>query len=78
MKCNLCRGRYREKPIVVSFKRQGRTVVVEDVPALVCELCGDELLTEATAREIEQLLEHEPQATAPLYRFPEKVAHTRS
>ena len=74
MKCNLCQGLYIEKTTVLSFRRQGHTVVVEDVPALVCESCGDELLTEATAQKVEQLLEKEPQATAPLYRFPQEAA----
>ena len=76
VKCDLCGGHYRERPIVLSFQRQGRTVAVENVPARVCDRCGDEVLSEATAREIEKLLEQEPQSTAPLYRFPEKVTHT--
>ena len=76
MKCSLCQGHYREKSVVISFHREGRTVLVEDVPALVCDLCGDELLTEDTAEQVERLLEREPQATAPLYRFPKKAART--
>ena len=73
MKCNLCHGQYSDKTTVLSFQRGGRTVVVEDVPALVCDVCGDELVTEAVAREVEKLLRKEPQGTAPLYRFPVRV-----
>ena len=73
MKCNLCHGQYIDKTTVLSFQRRGRTVVVEDVPALVCDLCGDELVTGAIAREVEELLGQQPQGKAPLYRFPEKV-----
>jgi YgiT-type zinc finger domain-containing protein len=73
MKCNLCHGQYSDNTTVLSFQRGARTVVVEDVPALVCDVCGDELVTEAVAREVEELLRKEPQGTAPLYRFPERV-----
>jgi YgiT-type zinc finger domain-containing protein len=76
MNCDLCQGQYRKKSIVISFQRDGRSVVIEGVPALVCDLCGDTLLSESTVRQIEQLLEQEPQGTAPLYRFPEKATPT--
>ena len=74
MKCDLCQGHYTKKTIVLSFQRNGKSVVVEDVPAQVCDLCGDTLLSEATVREVEELLEQKPERTAPLYRFPEKVS----
>lgn len=73
MKCDLCQGHYAEKTIVLSFQRRGKSLVVENVPALVCDLCGDELLSPTTLRKIEELLEEEPQATAPLYRFPREA-----
>ena len=73
MKCKLCHGDYREKAVVLSFQRAGRTVVVEDVPAPVCDRCGDELIEESTARAVEKLLAAKPDATAPLYRFPKKA-----
>ena len=73
MKCDLCQGEYTRKEITLSFQRQCKTVVVENVPALVCDLCGDTLLSETDVREVEQLLEQKPQGSAPLYRFPEKT-----
>ncbi|MCH7744475.1 MAG: type II toxin-antitoxin system MqsA family antitoxin [Chloroflexi bacterium] len=73
MKCDQCQGQYREKTIVLSFQRQGKSIVIEGVPATVCDLCGDTLLSESTVREVEELLEQQPQATAPLYRFREKT-----
>ncbi|MCH8205864.1 MAG: type II toxin-antitoxin system MqsA family antitoxin [Chloroflexi bacterium] len=74
MTCDLCRGEYQKKLIVFSFDRKGRAVVVEGVPAHVCQLCGDTLLSERVVQEIEHLIDREPQGTAPLYRFPERVA----
>ena len=73
MKCDLCQGQYREKTSVLSLQRQGDSVVVEDVPAVVCDLCGDTLLSEATVRKVQELLDQQPQGTAPLYRFPERT-----
>ena len=73
MICDLCKGHYQTKTTVLSFQRAGKSVVVEDVPAKICDLCGDTLLSESTVREIERLLDDEPQDTAPLYRFQEKV-----
>ena len=74
MKCDQCQEQYVEKTIVLSFQREGNSVVVEDVPAVVCDICGDTLLSESTVRKVEALLEQEPEDTAPLYRFPQKFA----
>ena len=77
MRCDQCQGQYGNKTIVLSFQREGESVVVEDVPALVCDICGDTLLSEATVRDVEALLEREPEGTAPLYRFHQKVSVSR-
>ncbi|MDO8690409.1 MAG: YgiT-type zinc finger protein [Dehalococcoidia bacterium] len=51
------------------------TIVVEDVPALVCERCGDILIREQTVAAIDELLERkpEPRDYAPVYRLPATV-----
>jgi len=56
---------------VHTVRHRGNIVVIEGVPAEVCSLCGDVLLTPETIRKIEFLLEHptEPTATAPLYQY---------
>ena len=77
MKCDLCEGHYRDKNIVLAFRREGRSVVVEDVPARVCDVCGDTLLTEGTIHEVDELLEQQAHGAAPLYRLREKVPATR-
>lgn len=74
MKCDLCSGQYVEKKTVLSLQKSGQTVVVEDVPALVCDLCGDRLYSESTFRRVHELLEKEPGDAAPLYRFPSETA----
>ena len=76
MKCDLCEGEYQEKAVVRSYRWHGKTIVVEDVPALVCDRCGDTLMKEETVATIDELLrrEAEPLQYAPVYRFPTKVA----
>jgi hypothetical protein len=52
-------------------RHQGTIVVIDRVPAEVCSVCGDVLLTPETVRHIEALLLHpkEPLSTVPLYQF---------
>ena len=74
-KCTLCsEGQYLNKHIVFSSRRGDQLVVIEGVPALVCDVCGDRIITEDTAREIERVATGTPIDSAPLYHFPQKVA----
>ncbi len=69
MKCDLCGGEYKEKRISQSYNRFSKTVVVENIPALVCDRCGDILLSEETVEAIQDALKKEPQGSVPLYRL---------
>ena len=72
-KCTLCsEGQYLNKHIVFSSRRGDQLVVIEGVPALVCDVCGDRIITEETAREIERIATGTPIDSAPLYHFPQK------
>ena len=74
-KCTLCsEGQYLNKHLVFSSRRGDQLVVIEGVPALVCDVCGDRIIIEDTAREIERIVAGTPIDSAPLYHFPEKVA----
>ncbi len=76
MKCDLCDGEYRKRLVTRNYRWGGKTVVVEDVPTLVCDRCGDALVREETIAAIDELLDKqtEPKKYAPVYRFPAKVA----
>ena len=74
-KCTLCHeGVYQDKPVVFSARRGDSLLVVEDVPALVCDTCGDEIFTEKVARGIERAAEGKPAYSLPIYRFPAETA----
>ena len=63
MKCMLqgCPGEYEHRLIVHTVQHKKIVTVIENVPADVCSICGDVLLTPETVQHIEQLLKHQPQ-----------------
>ena len=73
--CTVCHsGIYRQKLVLFSAHRGDRLIVVDDVPALVCETCGDQIFAENAARGIELAIQGEPAYSSPIYRFPKEVA----
>lgn len=73
MNCNVpgCAGEYEEELIVRAVERDGRIAVFKDVPAMVCDICGDELITWEVEGQMVRLLDSHPQpiASAPVYQF---------
>lgn len=59
MICNVCRhGEARPGTVTVPLERGGMSIVFREVPALVCENCGeafhDEAVTDALLNQAEQ------------------------
>lgn len=53
MKCVICKhGETRPGRATVTFERSGATLVVKGVPALVCEVCGEEYVDEEVAARL--------------------------
>ncbi len=73
MRCSIqgCPGVYEQREISQLVRHHQRTVVIDHVPAEVCTICGDVLLTLETARHIEELLAAEipPTKSVPLYEY---------
>jgi len=58
MKCVLCKnGETRSGTVTVTLERGKTVVVVRDVPADVCENCGEYYLDSAIAQEVYQRAE---------------------
>jgi len=74
MRCDLCKGNYRAKTISLNRRRGDQRVMIDDVPALVCDRCGDTLLSAKTVKRIEELLEGDAKQVAPLYKFSERLS----
>ena len=73
MKCSLrdCPGEYEERRIVQTELHGGKIVVINGVPAQVCSICGDVLLTVDTVRRIETIVREAgtPDRMAPVYEY---------
>jgi YgiT-type zinc finger domain-containing protein len=53
MKCILCRsGETCPGKVTVTLERQATLVVIKDVPAAVCENCGEYYLSEPVAQRL--------------------------
>lgn len=68
-----CPGHYTETTLSHTFRREGRLTVIDNVPAEVCDLCGDILFSPRTSRKLDRLMadykQHSPKDTAPVYEF---------
>lgn len=75
MNCSIrgCPGYYEKKFIPHVLKHKGEFIVLENMPADVCSVCGDILISVDTAEAIESVLKDsvKPLKTVPLYRMSE-------
>ena len=56
MKCVVCHhGETRPGSTTVTFHRAGQTVVVNEVPAEVCENCGEAYVAEDVTEQVLQI-----------------------
>ncbi|MBM3239341.1 type II toxin-antitoxin system MqsA family antitoxin [Candidatus Poribacteria bacterium] len=53
-KCYFCRGEIQEQSVDVIRKRKGQVFIMEDVPALVCQRCGERYYTAEVARTMDE------------------------
>ncbi|HNT36810.1 MAG TPA: YgiT-type zinc finger protein [bacterium] len=73
MKCSIqgCVGQYEPRQIVHTLQRGAEIFVFEHVPAEVCSVCGDTLLSPQTINHLEDLLrtKSKPCRTAAVYEY---------
>ena len=53
-KCYFCRGEVQKQQVNVIRKRKGQVLIIEDVPALVCQRCGERYYTAGVARAMDE------------------------
>lgn len=68
MKCSIknCPGEYDLREITHTLRQNGRVVMIDHVPAEVCDVCGDILVQPETVRHLESLLKDAPPASSAL------------
>jgi YgiT-type zinc finger domain-containing protein len=66
-----CTGQYEDRKITHTVTHRGSIVVIGEVPAHACSVCGDTVFSIDTARQMDAFLAQRPPATesVPLYHF---------
>ena len=63
MKCVICKqGQTQQGFTTVTVERDRTTLIIKDVPAAVCENCGEYYLNEEATQKIQQLTDKAVQA----------------
>ena len=56
MECVYCKGTLARKRVSYTVTRKGYHLIIDDVPAWVCEQCGESLFDEETVDAIQKML----------------------
>jgi len=73
-----CPGTYEVRRIIHAERHGEQIVVIDDVPAEVCDFCGDTLFGPDTVEMLEQITVAlpAPAGVVPLYRYPHPMTPT--
>ena len=66
-----CPGGYEQRQVVHTVRHKGEIVVVQDVPAEVCSVCGDVLFTPETVQHLQRIVRDrsQPVSQAPVFQY---------
>jgi len=56
LKCPECGGSYKDETVKMTYDVKNVHVVIKNVPAKVCQKCGNELLDGHTAKDVDLLV----------------------
>jgi len=73
MQCSVCGGKVEETTVNLTLWERDKLMLIEDVPAAVCQDCGEQYYDEATAGTIKEVsLRGDPvrHISVPVYRLP--------
>lgn len=59
MNCPICKGTLKEGITELTFKRNRKLIVIEDVPALLCMNCGEAVVKSEIAKKASGIAEKE-------------------
>ena len=58
MNCNTCKeGELKDDFTTVTLERDGRLIIIRDVPCMKCNNCGDYVLTDAITDQVWKIAE---------------------
>jgi len=55
-RCSFCKGKLQEGKTEFLAHAAGEVIVIKDVPAYVCEQCGEAYYTAAISRKIDEVM----------------------
>lgn len=61
--CTVCGGPREEGRATLSYKLNGGWVIIENVPASICRLCGEKYFTPAVSERILEIARNTPTPT---------------
>ena len=77
-KCYFCKGKVRQERVTVDYRWGNQLFVIENVPAGLCEQCGEKYLDSLVYRELETLVKADvrpmAQVTVDVLAYEEGVA----
>jgi YgiT-type zinc finger domain-containing protein len=53
--CYFCKGNIEKKLVIVECEYNGKKIIIEDVPAEVCEQCGEKYFNSETTLKLEKI-----------------------
>jgi len=56
MKCDLCGGKVEKKLINYTLLYEGHWIIVENVPAKVCQQCGEKLFDPKVVERLQKII----------------------
>ena len=62
MRCRMCQREMEEKSITVDLRIGDKLFVVEEVPAKVCNQCGEKVFTPAITKKLQNLVKRRRKA----------------
>jgi len=54
-RCEFCEGEMKQRRILARFRYRGQTIYIENVPAWVCDKCGEEYFDAPVYKSLEEI-----------------------
>jgi len=54
-RCEFCDGELEQKRVLARFRFHGETIYIENVPAWVCQQCGEQYYDAAVYKQMEKI-----------------------
>lgn len=66
MKCLVCHHDMVERKVTLDLRIGEELVIIEEVPATVCENCGEQVFTPEVTRQVQAVAQERKEKTRPI------------